>query len=39
MQGSGTYKVVGEGFGCEENQAPKAFYVKIAAKGDLTDAA
>ena len=36
VQGSGTYKVVGEGFGCEENEAPDAFYVKIVAKGDLT---
>jgi hypothetical protein len=36
VQGSGTYKVVGEGFGCEENEAPDAFYVKIVAKGNLT---
>ena len=36
VQGSGTYKVVGEGFGCEENEAPEAFYVKIVAKGNLT---
>ena len=35
-QGSGTYKLIGEGFGCEEDQAPDAFYVKITAKGNLT---
>ena len=39
VQGSGTYKSVVEGFGCEENEAPDVFYLKITAKGDLaTDA-
>ena len=35
VQGSGTYKSVVEGFGCEENEAPDVFYLKITAKGDL----
>jgi len=36
VQGSGTYKSVVEGFGCEENEAPDVFYLKITAKGDLS---
>ena len=36
VQGRGAYKVVVNGFGCEENEAPDAFYVKIVAKGNLT---
>ena len=36
VQGSGTYKVLGQGFGCDQNQPPETFFVRIVAKGPLT---
>ncbi len=36
VKGNGTYKVFGQGFGCDENQPPETFFVRIVAKGPLT---
>ena len=35
-EGKGTYKVVGQGFGCDPNKPPKTFALTIKAKGDLS---
>jgi len=35
-EGSGTYKVRGEGFGCDQNQPPNPFYVRIEANGKVS---
>ena len=36
VQGSGTYRVLGQGFGCDENKPPEVFSLRIAAKGPLS---
>ena len=35
VQGSGTYRVFAQGFGCDENRPPETFFVRIVAKGPL----
>jgi hypothetical protein len=36
VQGNGTYRVLGQGFGCDENQPPEVFILRIVAKGPLS---
>jgi len=36
VQGSGTYRVLGQGFGCDENKPPEVFSFRIAGKGPLS---
>src|SRR6476620_539232 len=36
VQGSGTYRVLGQSFGCDENKPPEVFTLRIAAKGPLS---
>ena len=36
VQGSGTYRVLGQGFGCDENKPPEVFILRIVAKGPLS---
>jgi hypothetical protein len=36
VQGNGTYRVFGQGFGCDENKTPEVFILRIVAKGPLS---
>ena len=36
VQGHGRYRVFGQGFGCDENQPPKVFILRIVARGPLS---
>ena len=36
VQGHGTYRVLGQGFGCDEHQPPEVFFVRIVAEGPLS---
>lgn len=36
VQGNGTYRVLGQGFGCDENEPPEVFILRIVAKGPLS---
>jgi hypothetical protein len=36
VQGHGTYRVLGQGFGCEQNKPPEVFILRIVAKGPLS---
>jgi hypothetical protein len=36
VQGSGTYRVLGQGIGCDENKPPEVFILRITAKGSLS---
>jgi hypothetical protein len=36
VKGSGTYHVLGQGFGCNQNKPPKVFILRIVAKGPLS---
>ena len=36
VQGHGTYRVLGQGFGCDENKPPEVFILRIVAKGPLS---
>ena len=36
VQGNGTYRALGQGFGCDENQPPEVFYFRVVAKGPLS---
>jgi hypothetical protein len=36
VQGSGTYRVLAQGFGCDENRPPKVFILRIVGKGSLS---
>ena len=36
VQGSGTYRVLGQGIGCDENKPPEVFVLRIVAKGPLS---
>ena len=36
VQGSGTYRVLGQSFGCDENKPPEVFSLRIAGKGPLS---
>ena len=36
VKGSGTYHVLGQGFGCKQNKPPKVFILRIVAKGPLS---
>jgi len=36
VQGSGTYRVLGQGIGCDENKPPEVFSLRIVAKGPLS---
>jgi hypothetical protein len=36
VQGNGTYRALGQGFGCEENKPPEVFILRIVAKGPLS---
>ena len=36
VKGHGTYRVLGQGFGCNQNKPPKVFILRIVAKGPLS---
>jgi hypothetical protein len=36
VHGNGTYRVLGQGFGCNQNKPPKVFILRIVAKGPLS---
>ena len=36
VQGNGTYQVLGQGIGCDENKPPEVFILRIVAKGPLS---
>jgi hypothetical protein len=36
VQGNGTYRVLGQGFGCDEKKPPEVFILRIVAKGPLS---
>ena len=36
VQGNGTYRVLGQGIGCDENKPPEVFILRIVAKGPLS---
>jgi hypothetical protein len=36
VQGNGTYRVFGQGFGCDQNKPPEVFILRIVAKGPLS---
>jgi hypothetical protein len=36
VQGSGTYRVLGQGFGCDPKKPPTVFILRIVAKGPLS---
>jgi hypothetical protein len=36
VQGNGTYRALGQGFGCDENKPPEVFILRIVAKGPLS---
>ena len=36
VQGSGTYRARGAGFGCDDSQPPEVFYFRVVAKGPLS---
>lgn len=36
VQGNGTYRVLGQGFGCDQNKPPEVFILRIVAKGPLS---
>ncbi len=36
VQGNGTYRVLGQGFGCDQKKPPKVFILRIVAKGPLS---
>ena len=36
VQGSGTYRFIGQGFGCNQNKPPEVFILRIVAKGPLS---
>lgn len=35
VQGHGTYRVLGQGIGCDENKPPEVFILRIVAQGPL----
>jgi hypothetical protein len=36
VQGNGTYRVLGQGVGCDQNKPPEVFILRIVAKGPLS---
>jgi hypothetical protein len=36
VQGNGTYRVLGQGFGCDQKKPPEVFILRIVAKGALS---
>ena len=36
VQGNGTYRVLGQGIGCDQNRPPEVFILRIVAKGPLS---
>ena len=36
VHGNGTYRVLGQGFGCNQNKPPEVFILRIVAKGPLS---
>lgn len=36
VEGNGTYRVLGQGFGCDQNGPPEVFILRIVAKGPLS---
>jgi hypothetical protein len=36
VQGNGTYRVLGQGLGCNQNKPPKVFILRIVATGPLS---
>ncbi len=36
VQGNGTYRAFGQGFGCDDSQPPEVFYFRVVAKGPLS---
>jgi hypothetical protein len=36
VSGGGRYQVLGQGFGCSENEPPEVFFVRIVARGALS---
>ena len=36
VEGNGTYRVLGQGFGCDQNRPPEVFILRIVAKGPLS---
>ena len=34
--GGGRYRVLGQGFGCSENEPPEVFFLRIVARGALS---
>lgn len=36
VRGHGRYRVLGQGFGCNQNRPPKVFILRIVAKGPLS---
>jgi hypothetical protein len=36
VQGNGTYRVLAQGIGCNQNKPPKVFILRIVAKGPLS---